>query len=407
MKTLRYIAIGILSVGMMCAECCAKTHGNARLAMKEMYENGVSYLRRQLAFSHCFERYGRNGHWDEIGFEPKGCMRDSSSSKDERCQSKYFRYSMVTGIDFPLRGISMSLLDTLEGCPAGAYWETFVHLGRADVREPENEACKRLAPNFKNMLKEIQKFPKSEDAAAQIQPAFGALFKELRRYFSDETVPNFWVETFFRAPVDSALFDAKIAEVGEDKKPSVEANFHETEWFVYEEVPAYMEIQFRRIYTGMRVVSKRRLGKCPIGSIWEGYVVADIQDMNHIGKNLCTIIKEPSDERCRSLTPRIHDLHTCNTKQWMAELDAYRAQMLVHHRDSVKRHIELHNASVEKEWEEGKKKRQDEMNECMKTGKTEEECFIFPFISFKPKIDEFYYTTPLNIWDVFTRGKSK
>ena len=90
---------------------------------------------------------------------------------------------------------------------------------------------------------------------------------------------------------------------------------------------------------GVEMVLMDSLYGCPAGSSWEGFFVADIEHLNDIAgprrKNLCREIRSPRNESCAPLTPHIHELNTCKSDIWNAELQAYRAQMLSDHRDSV------------------------------------------------------------------------
>ena len=407
--------------------------------MSEVVENGSAYLRRQMAYASSL-KHQSDGSWDEIGFEPANCVRDSAERKwKEYCHTKYFRFTGTEGIDAPRSGVKMELMDSLYGCPAGSYWEVFVFWGKPAFHEPDNIDCIKLLPNFKNIVNDYKKTDDAIEIASVLQSTFAALFFDLTFDYNRSTVANLWPETQFIALVDSSLLKSKIKEKEEflmsDSMSSfwkiiheqipyqdsvegcnekcakkmaaliVEANFHETEWFEFEEIPAYMEIIFRRIRTGMRAVLKKDLDGCPAGSSWEGFLVADIEHLNDIAgprrKNLCREIRSPRNESCAPLTPHIYELNTCKSDIWDAELQFYRAQMLSDHRDSVNRYKEFYKDSVRKQEIADSIMAYEKYKTCISNGEDSAKCYRYsvPYISWSSfDVEKYDISTPLNVW---------
>lgn len=379
--------------------------------MSEVAENGVAYLRRQMAYASA-HRYHGDGSWKDIGFDPRNCIRDTAKGDTgELCKTAHFRYAGTRGIDAPRSGVAMSLLDSLHGCPAGAYWEAFVFRGSLEYIEPNDIDCIKLLPDFKERLKEFQITEDPIEIAAPLQAQFAALFDLSRFSFSDSTIPNLWPETMFHPPVDSSMLANKINENPKEKY-FFAANFHETEWFKYEEIPGYMEILFRRIHTGMRATLKKELGDCPAGTTWEGHIVADIENMDlianvpHWGKNLCQIMKAPTNKACLALTPHIHDLNTCDTLQWKKDLDDYRTKLFTEHQDSIKRRISFYKDSI-KNKEIADSIVFAEHDKCEKENDSSANCpsilasiKIGGLSNFSENIEDYNYHTPLNVWEI-------
>lgn len=418
--------------------------------MNEVIENGSAYLRRQMAYASSLA-YHHNGSWDEIGFEPAKCIRDTNKTNvKEFCHTKYFSYSGTRGIDFPRSGVEMKLLDSLRGCPAGSYWEAFVFKGEPKIHEPDNINCIKLLPNFKDIINNYSKAPNPVEIASILQPSFSALFYDLKFDFSDSTVANLWQGTYFSALTDSTLQASKINEIERiltsPRMSSIlkniheqtsyqdsiegcteecakkiakligEANFHETEWFRIEEIPAYMEILFQRIHVGMRFTLKKKLNGCPAGSYWEGNLVADLGNTSayahKVGKlhngesknNLCQEIRIPENEACSRLTPYIRTLNTCDTNFWDSLLQAYRAQMLSDHRDSVDHYKVFYKDSIRKQEIADSILFHTRNELCEKESKNKDSCFFINLKNIKWSsidIEKYNFREPLNIREVF------
>lgn len=388
MKRKTLLNISVIAVCVVANLAYDIPHMYRDVIMSEVAKNSEMFLRREMAYSRTLSYHGV-GSWKEIGFEPDGCIYDAE--KTENCHTEQFRYFSLEGIDAPLKGLGIELLDSLQDCPAGAQWEAFVFRGLAMIREPENATCIRLLPNFRNVLEKYKTLDKPQEIASQLQPTFAALFHNMAHDFSDSTVPNLWINTEFSIPSDS---------VGKN-------------WFNYEEIPAYMKIIESQIYTGIRATLQKNLGDCPAGTVWEGFTVANINDDGRIavdkwkGGNLCQLIKLPLNDDCIALTPHIQELQTCDTVQWKENLDLFRMQKLEAHRDSVKRRIVFYKDSVRQ------KEIADSLSieECKKNGGKIDGCYslfsIVPGGSSDGSIEEYDYSEPLNVWKVFSEYSRK
>lgn len=408
--------------------------------MSEVLENGSAYLRRQMAYANSLS-YHHDGTWHAIGFEPADCIRDSTEAKSEEiCHTDYFKYMGTRGIDAPRNGVQMELRNSLHGCPAGASWEVFVLWGKPKFHEPQNIDCIKLLPHFKDVVNNYKKAEKPVEIASILQPTFSALFYDLKFDYGRFTIPNLWPETHFVAPVDSNLLISKQREIeslllndsilsilknipeqrtyqdsAEDCTEKcttkvaaliTEANFHETEWFKFEEIPAYMEILYRRIHTGMRATLKRDLGGCLAGSSWEGLLVADIENIEDIAgsqkNNLCHEIHVPENKSCIALTPHIQELNTCNSEIWDTELQTMRAQMLSNHRDSVKRYKFLYRDSVRKQEIADSIAAHAKCEICKNDGGDSASCLFCDGLLYQSwstiNIDKYDFRTSLNFW---------